>query len=99
MRVGVVIRHHKFIRVRGKQSGRLGADRSNTVQTKRSTHAWLMCSSPPEVITYTLPLSSVYFFSCRANNTLSHTYEVKGVIFDRIHLSGVCLGPVTQLHD
>lgn len=44
------------------------------------------------------PLSPVYFFSCRANNASPYVYEVKGVIFDRIHLGDVCLGPVTQLH-
>lgn len=43
-------------------------------------------------------LSPVCFFSCRANSASSYVYEVKGVIFDRVHLGDVYLGTVTHLH-
>lgn len=36
-------------------------------------------------------------FLLRANSASSYVYEVKGVIFDRVHLCDVYLGTVTQL--
>lgn len=78
-------------------------------QTQRPCQSRLLKSSPNNEVRWCVTdvlltskgyhsnalLSSLYFYSCRANSALSSAHEVNGVTFDRTYLG---LGPVTQTH-